>query len=92
MKALLESPGDLALPWINDRALGREVAALRAEIVGGAEGRDLEIGAVNLRSVLLLLPTPVRDGVIGTAMRGEKAAEALGRGDDLRSASVLFSR
>jgi SAM-dependent methyltransferase len=45
VKKLLESLGDFTLPWINDYALGRDVAALRAEIVGGAEGRVLEIGA-----------------------------------------------
>lgn len=45
MKALLESMGDFALPWINDWALGRRVAALRAEVVHGARGRVLEIGA-----------------------------------------------
>ena len=45
MKPLLESLGDLALPWINDYSLGRKVEALRAEVVRGAEGRVLEIGA-----------------------------------------------
>jgi SAM-dependent methyltransferase len=45
VKALLESLGDLALPWINDYALGSKVEALRAEVVRGAEGRVLEIGA-----------------------------------------------
>ena len=45
MKALLESLGDLALPWINDHALGRKVEALRAEVVSEARGRVLEIGA-----------------------------------------------
>lgn len=45
MKALLESLGDLALPWINDQALGRKMERLRAEVVGGAAGRVLEIGA-----------------------------------------------
>jgi SAM-dependent methyltransferase len=45
VKAFLESLGDFTLPWINDRALGGRVAALRAEIVGAAEGRVLEIGA-----------------------------------------------
>jgi SAM-dependent methyltransferase len=45
VKALLESLADLALPWINDHSLGPRVEALRAEVVRGAEGRVLEIGA-----------------------------------------------
>ncbi|MEP7120444.1 MAG: class I SAM-dependent methyltransferase [Byssovorax sp.] len=45
MKPLLESLGDFTLPWINDWALGRDVEPLRAEIVAGAGGRVLEIGA-----------------------------------------------
>jgi ubiquinone/menaquinone biosynthesis C-methylase UbiE len=45
VKSPLESLGDLALPWINDWALGAKVEARRAEIVGGAAGRVLEIGA-----------------------------------------------
>ncbi len=45
MKSPLESLGDFTLPWINDWSLGREVEALRAEVVRGAAGRVLEIGA-----------------------------------------------
>jgi hypothetical protein len=43
-------------------------------------------------AIRLQLPTLVREGVIGIAVRGWKSAEAPGRGDDLRSASALFSR
>lgn len=36
---------DVVFPWINDAALGRRFAPIRARVAGGAEGRVLEIGA-----------------------------------------------
>lgn len=35
----------LVFPWINDLVLGRAMDPVRAEVVGGARGRVLEIGA-----------------------------------------------